>query len=190
MAKKEKTTPPETEAENKEETAQAAAAADSAEAEETVQPAEEAQSESVLKLQEQLAAANDKFLRLAAEYDNYRKRTAKEKEDLNAQCKSSVIGTLLPVMDNLERALADETENLEEYRKGVRMIGDQFYAALDKLHVEAFGEAGDAFDPNFHNAVMHIEDDNLEENVIAAVFSKGYRMGERIIRPAMVQVAN
>ncbi len=183
MAKKEKTAPPEEAAEVKEEQAEQAELAAEA------QP-EEPQADPIEALQAELAAAGDKFLRLAAEYDNYRKRTAKEKEDLNALCKSSVIGDLLPVIDNLERALADETDNLEEYRKGVRMIGDQFRAVMEKLHVESFGEAGDPFDPNLHNAVMHIEDENLGENVIASVFSKGYRMGERIIRPAMVQVAN
>ena len=183
MAKKEKTTPPEEAAETKEEEVQAAQEPETAE--------EAAPQEDPLQaMQAQLDAANDKFLRLAAEYDNFRKRTAKEKEDLNALCKSTVIGDLLPVIDNVERALANETDNLEEYRKGVRMIGDQFHAVLEKLRVEPFGEAGETFDPNLHNAVMHIEDENLGENVIASVFSKGYRMGDRIIRPAMVQVAN
>lgn len=142
-------------------------------------------------LHAELAEANDKFLRLAAEYDNFRKRTAKEKEELNALCKSSVIKELLPVIDTLEIALSNTAENLDDYKKGVEMIGKQFYDSLAKLKVESFGEVGDAFDPNMHNAVMHIEDENLGENVISQVFSKGYRFSdEKVIRPAMVQVAN
>ena len=160
------------------------------------QPVEETQTEETAqpseaeKLQLALDEANDKFLRLAAEYDNYRKRTAKEKADLNNACKSAVISELLPVIDNLDRALAHNTDNPDEYKKGVEMIGSQFYAVLDKLGIESFGEAGDAFDPNLHNAVMHIEDENLGENTVAAVFAKGYRLGDKVIRPATVQVAN
>ena len=171
MAQKEKTTVSE-----QEQTQEAA--------EPAPQPSEEE------KLQEQLHAANDKFLRLAAEYDNYRKRTAKEKEELNGVCKSAVIQEFLPVIDNLDRALENKTDNLDDYKKGVEMIGSQFYAVLEKLGIESFGAAGDAFDPNLHNAVMHIEDGNLAENTVAAVFSKGYRLGEKVIRPATVQVAN
>lgn len=142
-------------------------------------------------LRNELAEANDKFLRLAAEYDNFRKRTAKEKEELNALCKSSVIKELLPVIDTLEIALSNTAENLDDYKKGVEMIGKQFYDSLSKLKVESFGEVGDTFDPNMHNAVMHIEDETLGESVISQVFSKGYRFSdEKVIRPAMVQVAN
>lgn len=142
-------------------------------------------------LRQELSESNDKFLRLAAEYDNFRKRTAKEKEDLNALCKSSVIKELLPVIDTLEIALSNTAENLDDYKKGVEMIGKQFYDSLSKLKVESFGEVGDTFDPNLHNAVMHIEDESLGEGVISQVFSKGYRFtDEKVIRPAMVQVAN
>ena len=158
--------------------------AEEAAAEETAQPTE------TEKLQTALDEANDKFLRLAAEYDNYRKRTAKEKAELNSACKSAVIAELLPVIDNLDRALAHNTDNADEYKKGVEMIGSQFYAVLEKLGIESFGEAGDAFDPNLHSAVMHVEDENLGENTVAAVFAKGYRLGEKVIRPATVQVAN
>ncbi len=154
------------------------------------QAAEPAQPTETEKLRTSLDEANDKFLRLAAEYDNYRKRTAREKAELNGACKSAVIADLLPVIDNLDRALAHNTDNPDDYKKGVEMIVSQFYAALDKLGVESFGEAGDAFDPNLHNAVMHIEDENLGENTVAAVFSKGYRLGDKVIRPAAVQVAN
>ena len=174
MAKKEKTTAPEAAEQEKEEAA----------AEVQQEPTAEE------KLQKELAESGEKFLRLAAEYDNYRKRTAKEKEELNGMCKCSVIKELLPVIDNLDRALENQTDNLEDYKKGVEMIGKQFGEVLTKLGVEAFGAVGDPFDPNFHNAVMHIEDENLEENVIAAVFGKGYRLGDKVIRPAMVQVAN
>ena len=171
MAKKEKTTAPE-----------------QTQTEEQTQPTPEISEAE--KLQKELDAANDKFLRLAAEYDNYRKRTAREKEELNGVCKSAVIAELLPVIDNLERALENQTDNLDDYKKGVEMIGSQFYAALEKLGIESFGEAGDAFDPNLHNAVMHIEDESLGENAVAAVFGKGYRLGDKVIRPATVQVAN
>lgn len=183
MAKKEKEkTAPEQEA-AVEETAEAESA-ETANAEKKQEPSE------AEKLQKKLDEANDKFLRLAAEYDNYRKRTAKEKEELNALCKSTVVKELLPVIDNVERALAQPTDNPEEYKKGVEMIGKQFSDVLQKLGVEAFGAEGDAFDPNLHNAVMHIENEALGENVIAAVFGKGYRLGDKVIRPAMVQVAN
>lgn len=177
MAKKENVKPEA--AEPAEETA-----AETAPVEETAQPSE------TQKLQAALDEANDKFLRLAAEYDNYRKRTAKEKAELNNACKSAVIAELLPVIDNLDRALAHNTDNPDEYKKGVEMIGSQFYTVMEKLGIESFGEAGDAFDPNLHNAVMHIEDENLGENTVAAVFAKGYRLGEKVIRPATVQVAN
>ena len=181
MAKKEKTAP-EQEA-PAEETAAETAAAEPAE----TTPPEPSETE---KLQKQLQDANDQFLRLAAEYDNYRKRTAKEKEELNALCKSTVIRELLPVIDNFERAMANPADNPEEFRKGVEMIAKQLSETLQKLGVEPFGDAGDAFDPNLHNAVMHIESEDHGENVIAAVFGKGYRLGDKVIRPAMVQVAN
>lgn len=156
--------------------------------EDTEQP--KAEAPAAQDLQKELDAANDKFLRLAAEYDNYRKRTAREKEELNGVCKSAVIAELLPVIDNLDRALEHKTDNLDDYKKGVEMIGTQFYAAIEKLGVESFGIVGDAFDPNLHNAVMHIENEELGENTVAAVFSKGYRLGDKVIRPATVQVAN
>ena len=182
MAKKEKTTP---------ETEPAAEEAAETE-EEAVETKEAAQPEpsEAEKLQKQLDEANDKFLRLAAEYDNFRKRTAKEKEALNALCKSTVVKALLPVIDNFERAMQQPSDNPEDYKKGIDMIAKQFTEVLQSLGVESFGAEGDAFDPNLHNAVMHIENDELGENVIAAVFGKGYRLGDTVIRPAMVQVAN
>ena len=186
MAKKEKTTPEE-EVQNEPELTQDAPQTDEAEA---VEAAETPQPDEAETLREQLAQANDQFLRLRAEYDNYRKRTAKEKEELNVLCKCAAAKELLPVIDNVERALAHDSDNLDDYKKGVEMIGKQFADTLQKLGIEAFGEVGDAFDPNQHNAVMHIESEELGENVVSAVFGKGYRLGEKVIRPAMVQVAN
>ncbi len=148
---------------------------------------EESAEEVLLK---QLADTNDRLLRLAAEYDNYRKRTSKEKEALYAMSKLSVISEFLPVIDNLDRALGNKADKLEDYKKGVEMIGKQFYETLKKLGAEEFGEPGDAFDPELHNAVMHIEDETLGENIVSSVFGKGYKLGEKVIRHAVVQVAN
>lgn len=137
-----------------------------------------------------LKEANDKFLRTLAEYDNFRKRSQKEKEAAFGDTKASVLSELLPVLDNFERAVSNKDASLEDYQKGIDMIFGQFNDILKKLGVEQFGEAGDEFDPNIHNAVMHIDDENEKENVIVDVFSKGYRLGDRILRPAMVKVAN
>lgn len=182
MAKKEK------EKENAPKTAEAAAAE---EIKEDASLSEDEQKESnEEKLLKQLGDTNDKLLRVAAEYDNYRKRTSKEKEEIYAMSKLSVISEFLPVIDNLDRALDNKSDNLNDYKKGVEMIGNQFYETLKKLGAEEFGMPGDAFDPEIHNAVMHIDDESLGGNVISAVFSKGYKLGEKIIRHAMVQVAN
>ena len=161
-------------------------------AEETELVSEEAAVEETAEevLLRQLADTNDRLLRLAAEYDNYRKRTSKEKEELYAMSKLSVITEFLPVIDNLDRALSNKADRLDDYKKGVEMIGKQFYETLKKLGAEEFGEPGDVFDPELHNAVMHIEDEGLGDNVVSAVFSKGYRLGSKVIRHAMVQVAN
>ena len=153
-------------------------------------PKEEAPRESELeKVQKQLAAEHDSFLRLAAEYDNFRKRSRKEKEALYADVKAETAGKFLPVFDDLERALANETAD-EAYKKGVELIMNEFRKIMKGLGVEEFGEKGDAFDPNAFNAVMHIEDESLGENVVAQVFQKGFRIGEKVIRHAVVQVAN
>ena len=132
---------------------------------------------------------HDSYLRLAADYDNFRKRNAKEKETLYAAGKAEAVEKLLPVYDNLERALNQATAD-EAYKKGVEMTMTQLVGILNGLGVEIFGQAGDAFDPNIHNAVMHTEDENLGENVISQVFQKGFKLGEKIVRFAMVQVAN
>ena len=153
-------------------------------------PKEEASGESELeKAQKALAAEHDQYLRLAAEYDNFRKRSRKEKEALYADVKAETVAKFLPVFDNLERALANETAD-EAYKKGVELIMTELRKIMSGLGVEEFGETGDAFDPNAHNAVMHVENEELGENVIAQVFQKGFRIGEKVIRHAVVQVAN
>ncbi len=142
------------------------------------------------ELEKELAAAKEAHIRTLAEYDNYRKRTAKEKEGIYGDAKADCMKSLLGVLDNFDRALSVDNSDFESYKKGVEMIYTNFCEILKNLGVEAFGEKGEAFDPNFHNGVMHIEDDSLGENVIAEVFSKGYKLGDRVLRPAMVQVAN
>ena len=139
--------------------------------------------------EEKYNAEHDAHLRLAADYDNFRKRSQKEKEQLYTMGKSDAVEKLLPVYDNLERALNQPTEDAA-YKKGVEMTMTQLVGILNGLGVEIFGEAGETFDPNLHNAVMHIDDENLGENTISQVFQKGFKLGEKIVRFAMVQVAN
>ena len=142
------------------------------------------------KLQKELAEKSDQLLRIAAEYDNFRKRSQREKDALYVDCKASVIKELLPVADNFDRIFANPDITFEDYKKGVEMTFKQFETVFKDLKVESFGEEGEEFDPNFHNAVMHSEDENLGENVITNVFAKGYKIGDKVIRPAMVSVAN
>lgn len=142
------------------------------------------------KLQKQLDEKSDQLLRIAAEYDNFRKRSQREKDALYVDCKASVIKELLPVADNFDRIFANPDITFEDYKKGVEMTFKQFETVFKDLKVESFGEEGEEFDPNFHNAVMHSEDENLGENVITNVFAKGYKIGDKVIRPAMVAVAN
>ena len=136
-----------------------------------------------------LAAQEDKYLRLAAEYDNYRKRTAKEKEALWTDIKADTAAAFLPVYDNLERAMNQPTAD-EAYKKGVEMTMNQLKEVFSKLGITEIPSLGEQFDPNLHNAVMHIENEELGENVISQVFQAGFRCGEKVIRFAMVQVAN
>ncbi len=159
---------------------------------ETVEAAEEAVSQDAgtAELEKELAAAKEAHIRTLAEYDNYRKRTAKEKEATWLEAKASCLGELLPILDNFDRALGVTDSDFESYKKGVEMIYQGFSETLKKLGVEAFGEEGDSFDPNFHSAVMHVDDETLGENVLAQVFSKGYKIGDKVLRPAMVKVAN
>ena len=140
------------------------------------------------KLKKELAETSDKYLRMLAEYDNFRRRTQKEKEGIYADAYESALSAVLPVADNLERAaLCTDGESLSA---GVKMIIKQFSEALGKLGVEAYGARGDAFDPVVHNAVMQIEDEELGENTVAEVLQKGYKKGDRILRHAVVKVAN
>ena len=141
------------------------------------------------KAQQALAQEHDSYLRLAAEYDNYRKRSQKEKDNLYTEIRSETVEKFLPVYDNLERALAQEMQDAA-FKKGVEMTMNQLVSVMEKLGVESFGAAGDHFDPQLHNAVMHIEDESLGENVIAEVFQKGFKVGEKVVRFAMVKVAN
>ena len=155
--------------------------------EETVETAEEAVE--VNPFEEKYNAERDAHLRLAAEYDNFRKRTVKEKEASYGNGKADAVAKMLPVYDNLERALNQPTEDTA-YKKGVELTMTELVKILNGLGVEIFGEKGDAFDPNLHNAVMHIDDESLEENIISQVFQKGFKIGDKIVRFAMVQVAN
>ena len=132
---------------------------------------------------------HDSYLRLAAEFDNFRKRTVKEKEQSYGNGKADTVVKLLPIYDNLERALNQPTEDAA-YKKGVELTMNELVKIFTGLGVEIFGSVGDSFDPNLHNAVMHMEDESLGENVIAQVFQKGFKVGDKIVRFAMVQVAN
>ena len=140
-------------------------------------------------LKNQTAQQEDKYLRLAAEYDNYRKRTAKEKESLWTDVKADTAAAFLPVYDNLERALKQTTAD-EAYKKGVEMTMTQLKEVLSKLGITEIPALGQPFDPNLHNAVMHVEDESLGENTVAEVFQAGFQCGEKVIRFAMVKVAN
>lgn len=142
------------------------------------------------KLKNELDTAQNNFLRLAAEYDNFRKRTLKEKEQSFNDAKASVIKELLPVLDNFDRALDNHACDLESYQKGIQMTYNQLLSIFSSLGVESFGKTGDEFDPAFHNAIMHKKCDELPDNTLSEVFLKGYKIGDKVIRCADVQVAN
>lgn len=156
-------------------------------AEETVPQAEEVSELDVWKAK--VAEQEDRFLHLCAEYDNFRKRTQKEKEGIYADATANAVSALLPVYDNLERALKQETAD-EAYKKGVEMTMAGLRKALESLGVTEIDAAGQSFDPNIHNAVMHVEDESLGESTVAEVFQAGFMLGEKVIRFAMVKVAN
>lgn len=162
-------------------------------AEEKAPPDQKPEADQAKAIEEAVQAATreqeDKYLRLLAEYDNYRKRSQKEKENAWTTAKAETIKELLPVYDNLERALKQETAD-EAYAKGVQMTMTQLKTVLEKLGVEEIPAQGETFDPNVHNAVMHMEDESLGENTVAEVFQTGFKMGDKIIRHAMVKVAN
>ena len=147
------------------------------------------QSSEADELREQMAQQEDKYLRLAAEYDNYRRRTAKEKETIWTDAKADTAAALLPVYDNLERAVKQETAD-EAYKKGVEMTMAQLKDVFAKLGIEEIPALGQTFDPNVHNAVLHIDDEQFGENEVAEVFQAGFRCGDKVLRFAMVKVAN
>jgi len=159
--------------------------------EETIEETAEAVEETAEAnpFEEKYNAERDAHLRLAAEFDNFRKRTIKEKEASYGNGKADAVAKMLPVYDNLERALNQPTEDAA-YKKGVELTMTELVKILNGLGVEIFGNVGDAFDPNLHNAVMHIDDEAMEENTISQVFQKGFKIGEKVVRFAMVQVAN
>lgn len=161
-------------------------------AEEEVNTTDEAAEENAEEnpLEKELADTKEQLLRLTAEYANFRKRSEKEKSESFTFATAKAVGEILSVVDNLERALSNEQEDYEGLKKGVQMTFDGLMASLEKLGVTVYGENGDSFDPTYHNAVMHIEDENLGENVITDVFQKGYRINDKVIRPAMVKTAN
>lgn len=140
--------------------------------------------------QEELKKQKELLLRTAAEYDNYRKRTEREKTAVYADATSAAVVEFLPVADNLERALEQKDCSAEDLRKGVEMVNSQLKSALQKLGVMEMGEVGEVFNPDLHNAVSHVDDENAGENTIAQVFQKGYKIGDKVVRHAMVQVAN
>ncbi len=145
--------------------------------------------EKIEELEKEQAALNDRYLRVCAEYDNFRKRSQKEKDALYGDIKANTVSCFLPVYDNLERALKQGTED-EAYRKGVEMIMTQFNTTLEKMGVTAIDCLGEKFDPALHNAVMHVDDEEKGENEIVEVFQKGFKLGDKVIRFAMVKVAN
>ena len=145
--------------------------------------------EKIAALEKEKADLNDKFLRICAEYDNFRKRSQKEKDARYGDVKANTVTQFLPVYDNLERALKQNTED-EAYKKGVEMIMTQFCSTLEKLGVTEIECLGEKFDPTMHNAVMHVDDEEKGENEIVEVFQKGFKLGDKVIRFAMVKVAN
>ena len=183
---------------------EAAKTAETAKADETAEKSadkkEEAKAETFTVTREQmekmeglaksLADEQDKYLRLAAEYDNYRKRTVKEKESLYADAKIDTIKALLGVYDNLERGLAQYGDEESPHRKGLEMVFNQFKESLKKLGVETMDAAGKPFDPEKHNAVMHVEDENYGENTVVEVLQQGFTLGDKVLRFAIVKVAN
>ena len=138
---------------------------------------------------DEMAALNDKYLRVCAEYDNFRRRSQKEKEAIYGEVRAATAEKFLPVYDNLERALKQPTED-EAYRKGVEMIMTQFVTTLEKLGISPIESLGQTFDPNLHNAVMHVDDEEKGENEIVEEFQKGFMLGDKVIRFSVVKVAN
>ena len=172
-----------------EESAEAAEETKEESAEEAPKSAAEKTANALARAKKALAAQEDSYLRLAAEYDNFRRRSAKEKSDAYTNAKADAALKFLPVYDNLERALQTGTEDTA-FLKGVEMTMTQLLEVLESLDIKPIEAVGKPFDPNFHNAVAHIDDESLGENTVAACFQTGFIMGEKVIRFAMVQVAN
>ncbi len=149
-----------------------------------------AEKEKLQKLQEEFEAHKQQHLRVLAEYDNFRKRSQNEKNAVYHNAVSDTVQAILPIADNIERALSQENASAEDMKKGVEMIDAQIREAFEKLGIRPTGKVGEAFDPNLHNAVAHVDDESLGENVISAVYQKGYLLGDKVVRHAMVQVAN
>lgn len=179
------------EAENAEETVTNEETAEAAETTETntQEAAPDKNSAEIEKLKKQLVDEKDKYLRVAAEYDNFRKRSVQDRLNAVTNAQTEVITDVLSVIDNFERALQAECGD-ENYKKGVEMIFNQYTAILDKLGVKEIDALGKPFDPNFHHAVNQVEDENFGENTVCNVFQKGYTLGSKVIRCAMVSVAN
>ena len=150
---------------------------------------EETPVEEVNEFEKKYQDVNDKYLRTLAEYDNYRKRTIKEKESIYPEAKAVVVEKFLPLMDNFQRAI-DSAENKDAFYEGVVMLKKQMDDVFDVLGVEEIKAVGEEFNPELHNAVMHIEDEEAGENVIVEEFQKGYKIGDRVVRHSMVKVAN
>ncbi len=153
------------------------------------QPKDET-AEKIKTLEEEISSQKEKFLRLAAEYDNYRKRTASEKLSIYDDATARAVTELLPIADSVEMALANLKDCDPEILKGIELISNQLAKSFEKLKIEHYGKTGDIFDPNLHNAISKIDDENLGKNTLAQVFQTGYKIGDKIIRHAMVQVAN
>jgi len=150
----------------------------------------EKSNDEIMDLQAKFDDINDKFLRLAAEYDNYRKRNQKDKLTIYRDSKACTVSEFLPIADSVEIAIKACKDMNSEYQKGLSLIQSQLQTILEKLNVTSFGEVNEVFDPNIHDAIAHIENSDLPENVIEEVFQKGYKIEDKIIRHAMVRVAN
>lgn len=161
-----------------------------AEPQEESREAEETVCKELDQMKEELKKQKDILLRTAAEYENFRKRTEREKRAIYADATADAVAAILPIADSLEYAVKAQDGATEEYQKGLELVNKQFQDALAKLGVTAIGKAGEEFDPNLHNAVAHVDDETVADNTIVEVFQKGYLLGEKVIRHAMVKVAN
>ena len=170
--------------------AQAAPADEKAAAQSEAPSAEQKLAAELEQLKKELAAEKDQNLRIRAEYDNYRKRTAREMGEITADVRSKTVKEILPIADNIERALAAQEGSEAELRKGIAMVQQQIHNVFTQMHIEPIDAENIPFNPQLHNAVMHIEDENLGENMVVQVLQKGYKLGDKVLRYAMVKVAN